>query len=324
MESKSPRMTHGNRGRTPPQWKNYWLLYLDLAGFAQRVRESSERQKLAAVYSQFVDIAVLWAPPVTRKFEQFDLTLRDVERVREDGIAAIDGRLRDSDARSVRESIAIWRDRVHVFSDSVFVFFDCHEHRDTLTAEHANLVETAAHMSSALWAREIPHKGAISYGECYVHDRVCLGMPIVSGHAWEKNQEWLGISVSPESMEEAKAAGFLARGPLEHGLFEHEVPTNDPAGSQIAYCVDVPRFVSGIRRSGRGSVREPSFAVVVDGLGKAAGSVATGDSKSEKLKRRYRATATIWQASRACDGAEQSVRDALGEIIRSCTSAATK
>ncbi len=300
--------------RESPQWKNYWVLYLDLAGVSLRVCDPDQRQELADVYSRFVDIAVLWAPPLTRKFQRKGLSLEDVALVRAGGVEVLGGRRDDYHTSMVKESLRIWSSRVRVFSDSVFVFFDCDVNRETETADHENLVETAGHMSSLLWQHGMPHKGSISYGECYLNGPVCLGQPLVEAAKWERAQEWLGVSVSPASKIAASRAGFVA-----HGLVQHEVGRSGAAEPESTYCVDVARFVSGVRNSDHASSETPSLPDVVEGLRRSALGANTAT-----LRRRYQSTASFWKESLVNEDSAKKAVETLDEIIRSCAVDETK
>ena len=314
MDPKTGATARKTTHPTQAEWQNYWLLYLDLAGVSRRVSDRSQRQHLANVYSKFVNIAVLWALPMDQKLQTLGLSLDDIERVRADGADALAGGKNASMAKKVDQSIRTWKKRVHIFSDSVFVFFDCHVDARTRTAHIRNLAQTAAHMSAVLWEAGMPHKGAISYGECYLDGHVCLGEPIVRAVEWEKEQEWLGISVSPESVGAAEDAPFL-----KHELVRHEVGRTEPKAGVPTYCVDVPGFVAGLQQDNYRRDETPSLAAVVDGLKRAATS-----ADSEKLRRRYRATASFWGQSRACKNADAAVRTALDEIIGSCGGGASR
>lgn len=48
----------------------------------------------------------------------------------------------------------------------------------------------------------IPLRGAISYGEYYIHDRAFLGKPIIEAHNFEIDQKWSGAALCRSAKEE--------------------------------------------------------------------------------------------------------------------------
>lgn len=51
----------------------------------------------------------------------------------------------------------------------------------------------------------LPLRGAISYGEYYVHERAFLGKPITEAHNFEIDQEWSGAALCRSAEEEYQA-----------------------------------------------------------------------------------------------------------------------
>lgn len=57
----------------------------------------------------------------------------------------------------------------------------------------------------------LPLRGAISYGDYYIHERVFLGKPIIEAYNFERNQNWSGAALCKSAEEE-----YLTRLRISH------------------------------------------------------------------------------------------------------------
>jgi len=124
-------------------------------------------------------------------------------------------------ARSFGEQKSKWQSSVKVFSDSIFVFFDDFDPDGKPKVTTADFIGVVGiYVSSVLWKAGIPHRGAVSVGDCYVDSAgaIFLGEPIVRAVRWAEVQEWLGVSVEPNSAPE-----IAAKAP-ELGFSRQEIP----------------------------------------------------------------------------------------------------
>jgi hypothetical protein len=223
--------------------KTYWVLLIDIMGFSELVSKG-DLAELGAIYEEVVgsieNSPHLDLPGKMRLAGDFNKAeeLRERERLLSD-----------------------WRRRVQIFSDSIFFFFDGH-HSLELQTNPVVLGYAAAATSRVLWSHKLPHRGAIAWGFCYLNPErnIFLGRPLVSAFEWEKKQEWLGISVAPDSVETAqemlRPAIKLCKGevPTKSGIAQtlyidscgallEEKPTvrNDPVRGFIAAHEDALR-----------------------------------------------------------------------------------
>jgi hypothetical protein len=83
------------------------------------------------------------------------------------------------------------------------VFFDDKEREDSPWAMPEIAPMQANSISCNLWRYQIPHRGAFAIGDCWIdaEGSVFVGEAIVRAFQWEQQQDWLGISVEPSSLQ---------------------------------------------------------------------------------------------------------------------------
>jgi hypothetical protein len=264
----------------PPPFEERWVVYADVEGFSKRIDDATRRIRLAHLYFDLAT-SLHWGSRHLRTL----------------GIAAKmhPTLLLNQDPKRYEEGmLALWRERVRIFSDSIFVFLDPHREpsgvsRPSDSLDGRYVPQVAAGLSRLLWDAGLPHRGGIAFGSCFIDFKlnVFLGLPIVSAHTWAGEQEWLGISLEPGSLAAAdrdfKTEPFLpaCAVPSSHG----DVPTRASNCTQAGMFA----FAEGDR------VVEDS---ALDGL-LTAWNEAEG-AKPHVLER-YHATARMWLKDFALD-----------------------
>ena len=181
---------------TPPPFRKWWVIYVDVAGLSRRIADPTQRVRLAHTYFDLAS-SLLWG---SRHHRVLDIA--SCVAGRDDPIVQ---------QQRALERLQKWRRHLRVFSDSIFLFFmprsPAHDISSTDYALDGRFVPSAAaSLSRALWTAGLPHKGAVAFGDCFIdlETNVFVGPAIVEAVAWEKRQEWFGISVDPGSQTDAR------------------------------------------------------------------------------------------------------------------------
>src|ERR1700730_43961 len=171
---------------TSPQYdeiKPYWVLLVDVLGVRKRI--NNDLRNLLLAYRRAVQAALdNWRIIKTRQL---------ASRYGPPG----------SEVWAATDA-SNWRTRVKIFSDSIFVFFDGSLDSDTYRIESPYWIGTfASQLSLALWQAELPHRGAVAYGDCALdHEHsIFLGPGIARAYEYEQRQKWLGIALNPEDLQ---------------------------------------------------------------------------------------------------------------------------
>jgi hypothetical protein len=206
-------------------FRPYWLLYLDLAGFSKSIRQIQSRDRIAAAYSRIVAMIYEQLPTLCFGARWVD---------------ASDTHPFESVAASMRAATELVQRRVRIFSDSIFLFVEEEPLGTDPVLDPKVLPLFAAQSSLLLWEHGLPHRGAIAYGLCWLdaNSSIFVGEPIVRAHEWEQQQEWLGISVEPSSRERFDSMASWG------SIVNANVPTK--AGRMPARCVDPVAQARGI------------------------------------------------------------------------------
>jgi hypothetical protein len=223
----------------PPVFRQYWVLYFDLAGFSDLIRDRGRRDQMASAYLQILKMVRHDSGPVSA------VRLNQTEQPED--------RMPDFIIGHTRE---MWRTRIQIFSDSIFFFFDGDaEGVQNPWAAPQLLFACAAEVSLRLWAAELPHRGAIAFGDCWLDPEASaiVGEAIVRAVRWEQEQEWFGVSVEPSS---AGTLYEIVRGERNVPILRDVVPTK--SGPIPAVCINPVYFAQagfGGRRTSPDSTR---------------------------------------------------------------------
>ena len=141
----------------PPPFADRWVIFCDIDGFQRIVLDPSRRNRVAHVYWDIVR-SLAWG----------------VRHHRALGIADAVRSFHDSSgdhARKERQKAALelWRSRVRIFSDSIFVFMDPRAEAPSVDAAEYSLdgkfvADVAATVSRTLWIAGLPHGEALHSG----------------------------------------------------------------------------------------------------------------------------------------------------------------
>lgn len=202
-----------------PAFRPYWVLYIDLAGFSRRVADPRERALLARVYSR----VAAWVRSQTLP----DKCLSDIATGLRRDLSAhatnplVAARIDQFDAAG-KQLAETWSARVRIFSDSLFMFFDPDEPESRVQPNITALSVVSMILSEILWAHGLAHRGAISFGDCFLDHTgsIFLGEPIVEAYHWEREQQAFLISIAPSSLAHAARVDSLSE-----GLMTYDVPT---------------------------------------------------------------------------------------------------
>jgi len=206
-------------GSNRVEFRSYWVLYIDLVGFSETILNPAQRNELARVYQALAG--------VLENGMVFDLIL-DGLLIGVDAVAGdipTEQSLRDRVASSIqalRKAIAVdWNRRLRIFSDSMFIFLDDDVLQEDRDLTPAILLAIARWISTSLWALNLPHRGAVTHGDCFLDKSgsVFLGEPIVRASRLEHAMELLAIAVDPSALR-------LLRPQFGHSLVhEYTIPT---------------------------------------------------------------------------------------------------
>jgi hypothetical protein len=259
-------------------WGKYWVLLIDLMGFSRAVMNPDGRNALTAAYENVVkavgddcvqfklmelagkkalqDLAVAMLMPASvEEAEQRKERLRKTAEDSGKMLADVAG----FDALRIN-----WRSRIRVFSDSLFFFFDADADGRVTPSGKMFAAPVASFVSAILWAKGLAHRGSLSLGDCYLKPdgSVFLGPPIVRAHDWERQQQWLGISVEPASYSRHAdldvLPGFVR--PAQVPVAGGSVPT-----SVVTYGGELLNELKKLL----GAVNIPTTAEVLDGFARA-------------------------------------------------------
>jgi hypothetical protein len=178
----------------PPPFRNYWVIYVDIDGFSRRLADPARRIQLAYTYWDMAE-SLRWG---SRPHRVADAALK---------VAGKDPAIV---RQMMEEKLRLWRSRVRIFSDSIFIFLDpsglSGRSPADVTVDGNVVPDIAFSLSRNLWHDGLAHRGALAYGKCFVDaDRnVFLGEPIVSAVRWAAEQEWFGLSLTPDAATAAE------------------------------------------------------------------------------------------------------------------------
>jgi hypothetical protein len=204
-----------------------WVVLIDILGFSKRVSDLKRRDALVEAYSEIVEkVLPNTSNLIAAKYVRPGSSTP--------GILETDPPVPWPIHQAHVEEV--WRRKVRVFSDSIFLFFD-EVYSTSGPAAPFMLPSAVREIARALWERRIPHRGAIAYGDCLVDaDRnIFLGRAIVDAHEWERSQQWMAVSVAPGSL-------LAARGNLGGGIsragFVHNVSAPTAEGDVVTWVVN--------------------------------------------------------------------------------------
>lgn len=255
----------GEQGRSS-EFRPYWVLLIDVLGVKDRICNAALRQGLLEAYRNSVKFA----------FENPSGT----------GILQRAAQYGPPD-RGRQWDRAAWGSRVKIFSDSMFFFFDGElgDDRHRLTSPFW-VGHFAAVLSRMLWREELPHRGALAYGECALdqENSIFLGPGIVRAFEYEQRQKWMGIALDPGSRAqysgEVDGPRIFSEGSAricDHSAIERTLLLNVHAEN-----------VMGVWTAGqRGEPEE-----VIEGFNRAM-RTSQGDGR---LRARYEFTAQVWRS----------------------------
>jgi hypothetical protein len=183
--------------------------------------------------------------------------------------------------------LKLWRSRLRIFSDSIFVFLNPRNEKlepsDPQFSLDGQLVpDYAAALSRLLWQGGLAHRGGIAFGKCFIDSKmnVFVGVPIVRTYNWAQRQEWFGISVEPGSMEQAKID-------FRNDSFVAKLLARTKGGNVDTLAIDCTMAAMSNVREGA-ALSEDS---ALDGF--LAAFSQAGDAPP-RVHDRYRETARIW------------------------------
>lgn len=170
----------------------------------------------------------------------FDETILDVEK----------------EAGAFLEQMCLPQPKVEtlVFSDTIILY-------QTELSKHTMVGLPQIFLKSSLllrlaFERGVPLRGAISFGEYYIHENRFLGKPILEAYKEEGSQKWSGAILCNSAQEKIEVfleevinkkidnrginmtPKFWIISLLEHILFRYPVPMNDHRKEKLALCWD--------------------------------------------------------------------------------------
>jgi hypothetical protein len=263
----------------PPPFSDYWVVYCDIDGFRRIVFDEQKRVKVAHTYWDIVK-SLAWGLRHHR-------VLAAVDAVQ----ASRDPKSANARQERRKSALELWRSRVRIFSDSIFVFLDRRAPTPDLEAAAYSLdgrfvADVAASVSRKLWAAGLPHRGGIAFGKCLVDsaNSVFVGEAIVHAYETAQAQEWLGFAVHPGSA--AHAADAFGGEPF---LFTGSLPARTKGGVEWSVRQHVVPFPGALMELREGA--DVNRDRVVEGLLRAA---AEADQSNAKIVSRYARTARVW------------------------------
>jgi hypothetical protein len=268
----------------PPPFRDAWVIYVDIEGFSRLMSDPVRRAKLAHIYWDLAG-SLLWG---SRPHRVLSASMKAAGAAPEDV------------QRTLTEKLDLWRSRLRVFSDSIFIFLDPSRLSGVAPSDFTldgNLVpDVAAQLSRLLWQDGLPHRGGIAHGSCFIDParNVFLGDPIVRAVGWAAKQQWFGISVEPSSIQHGVRdfvnAPFVASGctvPVASGCEKGSVTAETTTA--------ISCFPADDRRDGPTIGEEPAL----DGLLRAY-EAALGCAPH--VRDRYVQTGRIWHDRFGVDG----------------------
>jgi hypothetical protein len=265
-------------GGVPPPFSDRWVIYVDVEGFSRLIADPARRVQLAWRYWELAS-SLHWGSRHHRALE----------------IAQWFGPNPSPSSAAMLGTgmVELWRSRVRIFSDSIFIFLNPRSGPPQLELPEYSIdgrfvPHAAAALSRALWEASLPHRGALAFGKCFIDSNlnVFLGEPIVAAHQWAQAQQAFGISVEPRSVTRA-----LSDFQNEPFTTDVEIPSTHGLANTIAVnCTQGAMF--GYREG-----LEVAEDRALDGLLKAA-----SESKLPwRVRERYRVTAHLWLTNFASD-----------------------
>lgn len=180
--------------------RDAWVLFIDIDGFSERVRRPTGRARLFEAYMEVVKSITDDRVRRTLMAEAGPVMSDVLAGVIEPAILVESARAASQFATA--SSVAIWRDRIRIISDTIIVIFDGNPDPHAGEPHSPSSIEVvASSASAALWKAGLPHRGSIAHGSCLVDYKysIILGDPIVEAYRWQAAQDWLGISYTREA-----------------------------------------------------------------------------------------------------------------------------
>jgi hypothetical protein len=113
--------------------------------------------------------------------------------------------------------------------------------------------------------RGLPLRGAISFGEFFVHERAFLGMPIIDAYEAEKKQQWSGVALTLSAQREYEAYETRrqsSRNVSYRGITWNPEASSAPFSPDIVVDTDIPIKNKGESKTRKGySLRWDDFIV---------------------------------------------------------------
>jgi hypothetical protein len=262
-------------GGLPPPFSEKWVIYVDIEGFSQIMSDPKRGSRLAHTYWDLAG-SLQWGGRQ--------------HRVLNAAMTAA-GEERPMIQQTMLEKLQLWKTRLRVFSDSVFVFLDPSGLSGRSPSDatlDGNLVpDVASWLSRRLWESGFPHKGGISYGSCLcdAERNVFVGDAITRAVRWAEMQGWFGISIDPSA--DAYAKRDLTNAPF---LVSAQVPIAETRGSRpiLQAATAISCFPSDERKEGARIGQD----LTLDGFLRA---IHESPQDRQSVQDRYRSTARLWR-----------------------------
>ena len=142
--------------------------------------------------------------------------------------------------QDTRQLSALTPTKSLVFSDTIILYQALSR---SMTDFGPTFLAKACVLLRLAFERGLPLRGAISFGEFFVHERAFLGMPIIDAYEAEKQQQWSGIALTLSAQREYEAYETRrqsARNVTYRGITSNSADSSAPFFPDIVADTDIP------------------------------------------------------------------------------------
>jgi len=162
--------------------------------------------------------------------------------------------------QDTRQLTALTPTKSLVFSDTIVLYQALSR---SMTDFAPTFLTKACVLLRLAFERGLPLRGAISFGEFFVHERAFLGMPIIDAYEAERTQQWSGVALTLSAQREYEAYETRrqsARNVTYRGITSNSADSFAPFSPDIVVDTDIPIKSESKTRKGY-SLRWDDFIV---------------------------------------------------------------
>jgi hypothetical protein len=156
------------------------------------------------------------------------------------------------------------------FADTIFMYLSVEEHTSKVLSNPSQIILSLSYAVALTLGYcmrgNIPVRGAISYGDCYISEEpvFAVGKPIVEAYELEKSQDWAGVAIAKSAEQILTPEGARSRPDF---LIKYAIPLKkEVAVSRPRYAVNwpvhLPRIFSSSEPIPGNIIQEPNWNIL--------------------------------------------------------------